>query len=90
MTMGDVPGEAGAVGELGERCRVNRGIMERVRAAMALIVASERQRRRAERLMHCWRLNRADLDEAARSLGTPPMSDEEWHAIQDGRGALRS
>jgi hypothetical protein len=66
---------------------MNHRIMERVRAAMTLIVASERQRRRAENLMHCWRLNRADLDDAARSLGTPPVSDEEWNAIQDGRGA---
>ncbi|MEO3814117.1 hypothetical protein ABGB17_34400 [Sphaerisporangium sp. B11E5] len=74
---------------LRERGRVNRGSVRRVRAAMALIVASERQRRRAECLMHCWRLNRAGLDEAARALGTPPVSDEEWNAIQDGRGARR-
>ncbi|GAA3799941.1 hypothetical protein GCM10022226_19300 [Sphaerisporangium flaviroseum] len=69
---------------------MNRITVERVRAAVALIVQSERQRRLAEGLIHGWRLTRADLDEAARSLGTPVMSDEEWNAIQDGRGADRS
>ncbi|MDH2424037.1 hypothetical protein [Sphaerisporangium sp. TRM90804] len=72
-----------------DRHRVNRSTVERVRAALALIVASEHQRRRAEGLMHCWRLNRAGLDEAARALGTPPVSDAEWFAIQDGRGGRR-
>jgi hypothetical protein len=65
---------------------VNRQTIDRLRAAVALIVESERQRRCAEGLMHCWRLSRVDLDEAARALGTPPISDEEWNAIQDGRG----
>ncbi|MFC4585441.1 hypothetical protein [Sphaerisporangium corydalis] len=69
-----------------DRCRVNRTTVARVRAAVAVIVESERQRRRAEGLMHCWHLSRADLDEAAQALGTPPVSDEEWNAIQDGRG----
>ena len=82
----DVPGDSGG---LRERVRVNRGSVNRVRAAMVVIVASERQRRRAESLMHGWRLNRAGLDEAARALGTTPLSDEEWCAIEDGRGAGR-
>ncbi|WP_214416539.1 hypothetical protein [Sphaerisporangium fuscum] len=66
--------------------RVNRATVERVRIAVAFIVESERRRRRAEGLMHSWHLSRADLDEAARALGTPPVSDEEWNAILDGRG----
>jgi hypothetical protein len=78
-------GDAHADGP-GNQGRVNRITVERVRAAVALIVESERQRRRAEGLMHCWQLTRADLDEAARVLGTPLVSDEEWNAIQDGRG----
>lgn len=82
--------DPGDLGGLRERVRVNRGTVSRVRAAMALIVASERQRRRAESLMHGWRLNRAGLDEAARALGTTPLSDEEWYAIEDGRGAGRN
>lgn len=65
---------------------MNRTTVERVREAVSMIVQSERQRRRAEGLMHGWALSRADLDEAARALGTPPVSDEEWNAIQDGRG----
>ncbi|WP_405147023.1 hypothetical protein OG589_06320 [Sphaerisporangium sp. NBC_01403] len=69
-----------------DRRRVNRTTVERVRAAVALIMESESRRRRAEGLMHCWGLSREDLDEAARALGTPPVTDEEWNAVQDGRG----
>ncbi|MEV7968805.1 hypothetical protein AB0O34_22880 [Sphaerisporangium sp. NPDC088356] len=60
--------------------------VERVRAAVTLIMESESRRRRAEGLIHGWQLTREDLDEAAHALGTPPVTDEEWNAIQDGRG----
>jgi hypothetical protein len=50
--------------------------------AVATIVQGERTRRHSAGLVRVWDLSREDLDEAASSLGVPPMSDEEWDAIR--------
>ncbi|GII78587.1 hypothetical protein Sru01_35690 [Sphaerisporangium rufum] len=76
----------GAASTPRDPARAGHPAVRRLRAAVEAVMESERRRRRAEAMMHSWRLSRADLDLAARALGAPPISDEEWIAVQDGRG----
>lgn len=56
----------------------------RVKAALADIVARECQQSRG--LISRGYLSREGLDAAAKSLGMPPVSDDEWQLIQVVRG----
>ncbi len=68
-----------------EQRHANLNTVRRARLAVAFLVESQRQRRQAEGLIHSWGLDREALDKAAASLAIPPMSDEEWQAIEETR-----
>ncbi|MBB5130567.1 hypothetical protein HNP84_000255 [Thermocatellispora tengchongensis] len=68
-----------------EQIRATRETVARVGAALAVIVAREGDKQAVD-VVRRWDLSRPGLDEAARSLGIPPVSDEEWEIIKDRRG----
>jgi hypothetical protein len=72
--------------------RANLETVRRVRGVVADLVEAERRRRAAEGLITSWDLGREELDEAAGTLGVPPLEAEESDAPHDGeaaRGASR-